>query len=484
MLLQPTVDPCSVDKTTLHHDEVFKDIIKSLTPDTIYTMNQELLNALGDTLVNYSPISINITDYWNKDTSDHILVPLTRDETLTEQTEVVDPDLPCFSVEDGETDPEISGGFGSGYFGPCYANVEILDLTFEQADCGFHINSIVGVQDKLAEIFLNNFYAVVTKTKGDTSLRRQITNLFKKINIDTDTQTLFTNITKLFNEEKYASNREFAERKGTTTAMKYAGYAGWDAGIQGIAQKSPYYMDIETLAPLSYSVESTLLPELFNTFVKPLAHPIGFNSEYKMVCTTDHTTEYVFSTVSYSATSITVASLCASNMPPVPVPVGETIDCGIDNEYEDIYFVFATADGTGLDSILVDDEDTGNILVDIENGVMDDGDYVGWVYNKYILQNDNYVIKYQNFSNTNTANEIVIEYYRSTGVDTWELAGLFSAERHSDLIIEGLTTNIDSTISDILSVECVNEAVEWFSFDNGGAGTAGLGVGMLTDGTY
>jgi len=475
MLLQNNTDLCTVNSSTLIDDPIFKSVIKNLTPNVVYENNQELFEAVGDTLVNYAPISINISDYWNKDTQEKIVVPLTRDSDLIFNPQSSET-RPIFGLEDDVT----NHGLSVGYFGEVQALEP--DVITNNERCGFFINSTLTLQDTLAKIFVNNVYVVAKKTKEDPKIRRLIFSKFERLGVDPEDITIFDNINNLFTEQKYSVNKEFNESKGTKTAIKYATWDGWDAKIQGSSQDNKkFFVDVFEEEPLKYRVESPLIPMIFDTFVKPLTHPIGFDCDYRMVCNIfpEDNQEYVFCETLYTADEVSVIELCTSNKEPIPVPSDETVVCGITTSKN---YVFATTDGTGLNSLISQDEGTGNILKNIETGIMEQGTYFNWWYTKYIFENNNYLIKYTEYID-GKINETEIEYYRYNNIN-WDLIGLFVNDRHVNIHTDNKVQIIENNIGDEFTSECVNEPVAWFAFEGSTSDWKGFGEGRFDNGSH
>ena len=479
MLLKHTKNLCALTNSVYNDDDVLQEVIKKLSPIQIYHANEELIKAFGKTLANYTPISINIIDYWNKDvTNSSIYVP--------EEAHYYDW---AFRFEDGvdETNNEFKNGYNEGPFS-YDGHVTFDSKHICKEHDGFYINSLIGLQDKLAYTFMHNLYTVAEHTVNDYILQARLKEILKKIGYDKDrTSKFFDRINMLFGENSYVASKEYNARKGQQRLFKYTMKMAQDADIQGELTKKFYYK-YESDEPFTYRIEGSLLPAIFESFVIPLVHPIGFTYSYENVCY-ERFTDLVLRREKLSAQRVYVYELCRSvdendnkvspgddlGNPPQPLPGegnDETVVCPGDPDnipnFESEY-TFATADGTGLWEGIQNDEGTGNILVRIREGTVNSGYFKNYNYKKYEFQNGNYLIEYIHPELGNKT----IEYYRyDSGTDSYTLISRFIDRRHVNIFVEGLERTYETPIDEQFTIECVEEAPSgWFGF----LGDASLG---------
>jgi len=487
MLLQHNKYICDINETIIYKDDVFDELIKSISPYAIYKDNYEFLNAIGTTIVNYAPISVNIIDYWNKDIidssiyippkpADYIIKVLNPFEFLEK-----DPDNPKDIEGLGfQSDPAITEKTVGGLLVDEKGSIEfshddsVCPTNEIESEERFFINSTIGLQDKLAYTHMNNFYITTLRAKQDNLLNQRLrTSLIRMGIID---PALFNNLNSLFDEDSFLTNKHFITKKGTEIGIKYAGKKAYTAEIQGEGTShGSFFMDIETIAPFEYSIESNLLSSIFESFIKPLAHPIGMGYKYKNVCKDEfaNKTEYPLVKITYNEAIVSVDCLCwlvdpmpEDNIPgeeyPLP-PEPYEVDCIYGNYPEPK--IFATPDGTGLWAGISDDEGTGNILDEYEEGITTHLEFLGQKYKKYTFQNDNYLIAYieepNNQNNLNTA-KITIRYYRKT-TSAYNLAAEFINQRHCNIKLEGDIQKI-SYIRETMNVNCSDSDTGIFQF--------------------
>ena len=450
MILKHQTDICEYESSQVLDDNVVKGTVKRLTPYTIYTENQEFIDSFSTTLVNYSPISINIVDYWNKDIIDNsIIIPVEKEQI---SLDIIQP------FEFAESDPPVDPDYGLGFAGNTGVGGSLVDLkgNFDDSpEVGicpdeqskrYYINSMIGVQDKLAFVNMNNFYSAVGSTIKDTAISQRIYRILKELGLTTD--GLFGNTNTLFTEDRYLSNRSLNTKKGTATAVRYVGQSANDAQLQGqVPLTGKYYMTVNEDAPFEYSVESNLLGVIYERFVKPLTHPIGMINNYRTVCISDvaNQTEYPLVHFDYSNLTVYVDCLCyvlGEEDTPIP-PDDSEIECipGTTPNRK----IFATPDGEDLWSAFYDEngdllpEHIGNIPEDYEETVYYEEDPAGpglppirletkiWTF-----ENGNKLFEFTKQPTINdTSRRITIEYYTyNSTLDQYTLHSKFINQRH------------------------------------------------------
>ncbi len=436
------------DGSFLHEDVVAERIVHSSVPQVIYADNVKFIDGLTQTLVNYSPISINVNDYWNKVPLRNVVIPL------------------------GGADDKV------------YDSIDESKIVKQAGKKAFFINSMLGLQDKLAFTYMNNFYTTAEKAKTNHVLHQKMTYLFKNHQIpEKNRQMMFKDINDLFKAERFITNKEFSCKKGKVIALKYAAKAAWESEMEGALTTSGFFVDHFTNDVLDYSVESTILPDIWNAFVKPIAHPLGMIGDYRKVCKIE-LTDRVLSKIKWRADGVSVKcthiSLDSPFVPPTlllnweinslwtdfldgtlnplkpvdydpydidtwtgasPYDAAPTMDLYIPikepgqvQNTEQVQrdesltgpwdplcttpeMFFATADGFNLwKDIKEIDEGQGNILEDVQTGY-GEYEYSGYSFTKYIFENRNHLIEYTCYLDDGTVLRI-IEYYRYDLVDS------------------------------------------------------------------
>ena len=380
---------------TFSYDKVFENLVESIVPSRISDQNKALIDSFVDILADFSPISINIIDAFNKQ---------------------------------------------------------------KKTGTSTHSNHIEGVQEGFAQMYLENFWSVVEKAKTDYVLNNRLQNILSKYEVldggsEIGLQSnlkFFGNINELFTEERFVLGRDFKEKKGTATAIEYAYKLGWLAEIEGplrdayafelisnectggipsgmvIACENPFVspgpdeeginypsanpctgfpfanerfinnfyindvIDGEDCTPFSYEVEGSMIPAMFEAFVIPLSHPVGFSYGYAKILELAFE-DYFNLEYIYKADKVSVNILCPNG------------DCS--RASEDVY-----ATKTGIDSI------SGSTLKYFDSGDIYQGEFKGWKFEKYIFANGSYLISYKTESGRGVVEEVV-QYFAIADLD-------------------------------------------------------------------
>jgi hypothetical protein len=285
-------------------DTIFKKIVTNIISNKIAEENKVLLDGFVDSLANLSPISINITDVFYK--------------TKT-------------------------------YYDPVLNNDES--------------NHIKGVQDKLNQIFMNNFWNVFQKYSKNYIIKHRMEDVIYQydqlggIDYNMDFE-FFKYMENMFTSEKYMASREFKEKKGTKTSMEFAYKSIWDAKVEGVFREDYFFefsdqhtmVDIkqgscinpnpplctdpvacectepgriigtwvisdtisdvvDAKTPFRYKIIGSLMPVFFNTMVRDIAHPVGFDGIYDRIFYTEWV-DYFNLFLPVHADKVYVKSLC------------------------------------------------------------------------------------------------------------------------------------------------------------------------------
>ena len=476
MLLKHNIKICDISETKLLEDPVVTDKLSQISPYVIYIQNKELIDSFATTLVNYSPVSINIADYWNKDILDTTaFVPPEIPETkvkIIQPFEFAEPDNPPY------IDPEYGEGFlnfsdiGRPYGGALLDLKKSFEYNTDARVCPnefeerFFLNPLIGLQDRLAQINLNNFYSTLERSMNDVMIYERMRFILEEYNKE---EGLFSNTNELFTEDKFLANRDFVTKKGTALGIKYAGRNAFDAEIQGSdAFYGDYFMNVYEDAPFKYHIESNLLNIVFEKFVKPLAHPIGMDYMYSNICEnpTASMPEYPGMTYNYDELTLGIQCLCyiqnlddelLENQPIPDEP--NKVSCVYNTNPNDYpkFKAFASPDGTGLWKPIENDK---NIWYDTIEGIetnpndqLPGKNYYGRRYTKYLFRTaggntQNYLIKYYITDSVyNSVEKIDILYYQHKGFDTnnnpvYKLYAYFINQRHCNVAHKGDMTRV------------------------------------------
>jgi hypothetical protein len=269
---------------------------------------------------------------------------------------------------------------------------------------------------------------------------------------------LYNNTNCLFEEDKFLAHTSFIAKKGTETGIRYMARNAHDAQLQGVnvISNQDFFVNIESLEPFSYRVESNILPIIFEKFIKPLAHPIGMVYSYSAVCQDliASRTETPLIRYVYEDLTLSVNCLCYSvGQEDTALPIEpEDIQCVYNTQEQDYPEpkVFASPNGLGLWEPI---SKHYNILDDIEEGYAVIGDYAGSHYVRYIMKNGNYLVKYIRKPDINNTSEKIDILYYTTKPGGYVLNAKFINRRHCDIRFDK-DPEKRSVIKDDISSKC------------------------------
>jgi len=500
MILTHKTRYCEIGQTRILRAPVFKHHIRNISPYKVYADNIEMFDAFSDTVANFCPISMNIIDYWNKTTRTHdtyVWVPIDSTEDLNikepafgweqSQNHGFKNENPTLNADGVDDDGQpVPGGFptktgdgrlfGEGRRSYVQGANEREDGSCIDSNKRFFINPIIGVQDKLAMTYLNNFYTAYYNARQNPTLRHRLLSIADQVST-LDPKKFFNKPNNLFTEEKTVANKTFIMKKGTPLGLKYAQKSAFDAELQG--PQSRFYMDIQTPEPLVYKIKSNVLEDLFEKFVKPLAHPIGFTYDYKSVCKVqDDTVDHPMISHTYTSKRIEVNCLCKKEIKEKI----ESIECG--GKDQPLPKVFALSESNLVDVIDPNDPTkTVKYMQGLWDGILSDAwgqedsngeikfnilknieSHVGIFRNemhkfkKYIFENNNYLISWIIQPKVqDEAPKVIIEYYRvdNNTLSGWSNVITFENDIHCN-ISDNLINKRTSQITEFFKVDCVS----------------------------
>ena len=495
MLLTNKNELKNLDKSLYSEDALFQNIVKNLVPPVVYSLNQEFIDAFSEVVINFSPVSVNISDFWDRTPGETAYINKIKKEQSKDQWETYETRTPQ-SSENFMTllaDPNFSEEYlvaGS--------DQEYTDYV-PNIDYGFHLNSTIKLKDTLAYIFMHNVYSIAEKAKRDTNLRSQLEITLKKMGLDT---ILMTNLNELFTENRFILNGEWVQKKGTKSAMVYSAHQAVDSEVQPYRNNSLFKFNITNQIPFNYQIESSIYEPIFEYFIKPLSHPIGYTYDYKMLCLIDGDYDYdntgfdtgfrdfVLCKNVETVDSIKVKCLCDSDYEPCcnTFPDGSTIPT-----YDSTYETFTCTDDSGSqygkwyviscsdcspDELLWDKIDQDNILDYTENGYIRGGDYDGWIYHKYVFQNGNYLIQNNRAPDKKQEAKVVVEYFQKDRTNVNypnvepELFARWNDGWQAQIENRNLREHTEPTLTDSIIIEQGKGSLLPFGFEDDPAVTA------------
>jgi len=165
-----------------------------------------------------------------------------------------------------------------------------LEYLVENSDISQDIKNIfdenkVPIYEEFVQIYLNNIYTVLSQSEHNERLYSKLKNMYEAIGKNVDNIDMTIDILGLLTKEYLITNKEYKSSKGTPKGMEYIYNIIIRAGFQydyfGPIEGQFTYLEEGNL--FEYIIEGTMLAEVYEAFVKPLAHPVGWKYIYRRV---------------------------------------------------------------------------------------------------------------------------------------------------------------------------------------------------------
>lgn len=136
--------------------------------------------------------------------------------------------------------------------------------------------------EEFVKIYLKNMYLVLTDSNYNQQLNAKLTKLYKLAGLkDFKEITISDDVLKILNKDIIFGNKTFKNSKGISTSIEYVYHLIEQLELQqSILRGDGYFRFIEGDEVFEYTIEGSLLQEIYEHFVKPLSHPVGWTYSY------------------------------------------------------------------------------------------------------------------------------------------------------------------------------------------------------------
>ena len=150
--------------------------------------------------------------------------------------------------------------------------------------------------EEVIKVFVKNIYDTITKNINNEILIKRLDELYQKAGYKNFRDIkINNNILNILTKETVESIKLFQQTKGHKSGIEFIYRLVEDMNWQqGIVESDGYFNFYEGNNEFEYYVEGSLIAELFEYFVKPLAHPVGWAYIYLRVINL-HFTDYFLS---------------------------------------------------------------------------------------------------------------------------------------------------------------------------------------------
>jgi len=163
-----------------------------------------------------------------------------------------------------------------------------LDYLVKHSDITIDIKNILDEQkeilyEEFVKIYLNNIYNVLTKSQHNEALYLKLKTLYTAFGLDVNEVDLSIDIVSLLTRDYIMTNKDYKSAKGTPKAMEYIYDVIIESGVQKdfLGNNTGDFRYYEGEHIFEYNVEGTMLTEVYEHFVRPLTHPVGWAYFYK-----------------------------------------------------------------------------------------------------------------------------------------------------------------------------------------------------------
>lgn len=125
----------------------------------------------------------------------------------------------------------------------------------------------------LLDVYMTALYQVLTKAQSNDVIRAK----FEQAGI-TGTP-FFQDVERIINDEYFITNKAFKEKLGTDLSIKYA----YNLTKYLETAETANDLNLYEVKPFHFRTDGSILKEMYENIVKPLAHPIGFTYEYNQI---------------------------------------------------------------------------------------------------------------------------------------------------------------------------------------------------------
>lgn len=142
-------------------------------------------------------------------------------------------------------------------------------------------NESSGGYSEIVKAYAHNFLDIIEKAKNNVQLQEKLIAVHKQYGVNYDTTKLSIDPSKFLNRQNVESLKNFYQTKGTLNSFKYVYDIFNKLQLEETSLQSDSVFDVsETGDILTYDLKTNMLVELYEQFVKPMVHPLGWAYVY------------------------------------------------------------------------------------------------------------------------------------------------------------------------------------------------------------
>lgn len=159
---------------------------------------------------------------------------------------------------------------------------------------------------EIINTYAHNFMDIIKRAKDNVYLQDKLVAVHKKFGIDYDVTKLNINPNKILNRDNLELLKNFYQTKGTLKSFRYVYDIFNKLQLEDSALQSESVFDVsESSEMLTYDLKTNMMMELYEQFVKPMIHPLGWAYIYSRLVQTSFK-DYMFVSEVYNILHFTI----------------------------------------------------------------------------------------------------------------------------------------------------------------------------------
>lgn len=162
-----------------------------------------------------------------------------------------------------------------------------IEVLLEKSDISIDIKNVFDknktiIYEEFIKVYLGAIHKAFNEYDYSEDVIRQLKVLYASKGIDINTVDNSIKVLDFITEEHLYTNKAYKSSKGTKKCIEYIYNMVLSSGVQGEKEQSTYFK-LEENGLFNFKVSGELLPELYEQYVKALAHPIGWDYVYTLL---------------------------------------------------------------------------------------------------------------------------------------------------------------------------------------------------------
>jgi len=152
----------------------------------------------------------------------------------------------------------------------------IYDNSYDANDSAIVKDSKLNLRKGLLDVYLSVLYNTLKTAQSNEIIKAK----FDQSGITEDSNSPFLkDVERIISDEHFITNKSFKEKLGTELGVKYA------YNLTKYLESAEITNDLELteVKPFHFTSYGSVLKEMYENIVKPIAHPLGFTYDYKQI---------------------------------------------------------------------------------------------------------------------------------------------------------------------------------------------------------